>query len=78
MELGKKFGKNSEGIGNGAAINTGMEIAHRPGQLDLVIIQPAQAVGDRRDALAQHRGVGDNQGIRLQFFLVALHITPKG
>src|SRR5260370_26282178 len=54
-----------------------MKVASRAGDLDLVIIESAQAVRDGRRVLRQHGCVGNNESVGLQFFLVLLHIIPK-
>src|SRR5882724_2345665 len=54
-----------------------MEIARGAGQFDFVVIQAAQAVCDRWDAFAEHGSVGDEQCVRLQFFLVTLDVVPQ-
>ncbi len=54
-----------------------MKVARRPGQFNLVVIQAAQAIGDGGNAFAEHRSVRNQQGIRFQFFFVALDEVPQ-
>src|SRR5260370_14140235 len=64
-------------MGNGTAIDAGMKVAHGTGQLDLVIVQSAQAVGDGRDAFGKHGGVGNHERIGFEFFLIFLDEIPE-
>src|SRR5437016_10817908 len=54
-----------------------MQIALRPGQLDLVIVQSAQAVSDGGNTLAKHGSIGDDKRVGLQLFLVLLDVVPE-
>src|SRR5712692_5871962 len=77
VQLGKKLGQNRERIGNRAAVDPGVQIARGAGQLDLIVVQPAQTVGDGGHALGQHGSVRDDQGIGLELFFVLLHVIPQ-
>ncbi len=54
-----------------------MQIAGRSGEFDLVVIQAAQSVGDRGNALGEHGGIGNDQGIGFQFFAIFLNVVPQ-
>ena len=65
MKLGEKFGEDGERIGDSAAINAGVKIAFRAGQLNLVVVEAAKSVGDRRHAFAEHGSIGNDEGVGL-------------
>ena len=77
MEAGKKLGENRQRIGNRSPVDAGMEIALGAGKFNLVVVQTAKPVGNRRHAFPKHGSVGDHQRVGLQFFLVLLHVIPK-
>ena len=77
MQLGKKLGQDGQRIGNGAAEDARVQILRRTGDFDLVVVQPAQAVGDRGHAARQHGGVRDDQRVGLELGLVVVHIIPE-
>jgi hypothetical protein len=54
-----------------------VEIAFRAGQLDLIVVEAAKAVGDGRDAFAKHGSVGDDEGIGFQFGFIVLNEVPQ-
>src|SRR5258708_10507720 len=47
------------------------------GQLNLVIVQTAQAVGDGGNTLAQHRGIRNDKRIRFKLFFAFLDKIPE-
>ena len=53
------------------------KILRRPGDFHLVVIQSAQPIRDRRNALRKHRSIGDDQSVRLQALAVLLHEIPQ-
>ena len=73
----EQFREKCQWIGNGTAIDAGVKVAHGAGQLDLVIVQSAQAVGDRRDAFAEHGSIGDDERIGFEFFFIFLNEIPE-
>ena len=77
VQLGDRLRQNGDRIRNSAAENSRVQILRRPGDFDLIIIQAAQAVGDRRNALGQHGRVGNDQRIGLQPLAVLLHEIPQ-
>src|SRR6266849_744703 len=77
VQLGKKLGQNRERIGDRATVDPGVQIARGAGELDLIVVQPAQTVGDGGHALGEHGSVRDDQGIGFQLFFILLHVIPE-
>ena len=77
VELGEEFRKNGQRIGDGTAIDAGVQIAHRAGELDLIVVEAPETVGDGRHALAEHGGIGNEERVGRQLFLVVLDVIPK-
>jgi hypothetical protein len=44
---------------------------------DLVVVEAAEAVGDRRHAFAEHAGVRDHERVRLEPGFVRVHEFPE-
>ncbi len=77
VQFGKELGQDGERIGDGAAVDAGVQIAGRSSQFNLVVIESAQSVGDGGHALGEHGGIGNDQRVGFEFFLVFLYIIPK-
>ena len=77
VKLGEEFRQDGEGIGDCAAINTGVEVALRAGQFDLIVIQAAQSVSDGGDAFPQHGRIGNQERIGLQLLFIFLDKVPE-
>ncbi len=77
MEFSEQFRKNSEGIGDRATVDAGVQIAHRSGEFDLIVVQAAQTVGDGGNTLGQHGGIGNDEGIGFKFFAIFLDVLPQ-
>src|SRR6266567_4034659 len=77
VKFREQLRQDRERIGNGAAINAGMQIALRAGQFDLIVVQAAQAVSNGGNALAEHGSIGDNESVGLELFLVMLNKIPE-
>src|SRR5260370_364648 len=58
-------------------LHSGVQITLGAGKFNLVVVQTTKPVGNRRNAFPEHRGVGDDQSVGLQFFLVLLHVIPE-
>jgi len=69
VELGEEFRKNGQRIGDGTAIDAGVQIAHRAGELDLIVVEAPETVGDGRHALAEHGGIGTRSASAVSFSL---------
>jgi len=46
VQLGEKFGEDSERVRNSTAVHAGVEISFGSGEFDLIVVEAAQAVGD--------------------------------
>ena len=77
VKLGDHFGQNRDGVGNGAAKDSGVQVLRRSGNLQLVIVQTPEAIGDRRNAFGQHGGIRDNERVRLEALAILLHEIPQ-
>ena len=77
MKLREKLREDCEGIRDGAAVYTGVQISLRAGQFDLVIVQAAQTVGDGGYAFAKHGSIRDDEGIGLELGFVLLNEIPQ-
>jgi hypothetical protein len=77
VKLRKQFGENRQRIGDRTAVDAGVEVTRGAGEFDLVIIQSAQAIGDRRHAFRKHRGVRNDQRIGFELFFILLHVVPE-
>src|SRR5215469_11328764 len=77
MQLRKEFGQDGQRVWYRSAVYARVQVTLRPGQFDLVVVQPAQPVGDRRHALTEHRRVRDHQRVGRQLFPVVLYKVPE-
>src|SRR5580693_1179153 len=77
VKLGEQFTENRQRIRDRSAIYAGMQIARGTGEFDLVVIQSTQSIGYRRDALGEHRGIGNDERVGLELLLVLLHVVPE-
>lgn len=57
VKLGDGFREDGDGIRHGAAEDAGMQILRCAGERNLIVVQPAQAVGDGGHSFGEHRGV---------------------
>src|SRR5208282_3490770 len=77
VEFGEEFRKNGQRIGDGTAIDARVQIAYRAGQRDLIIVEAAETIGNGGHAFAEHGGIGNEESVSLQLFLMILDIIPK-
>src|SRR5580658_222366 len=77
VELGDHFGQNRDRIRDGAAENSRVQVLHGSGDFDLIIVQTPKAVRNRRNAFRQHRGIRNDERIRLEAFAVLANEIPQ-
>src|SRR5208282_4974645 len=77
VELGDHFSQNRNRIRDGAAENARVQILHGSGDFDLIVVQSPKAVRNRRNALRQHRGIRNDERIRLEAFAVLPNEVPQ-
>ena len=77
MKFREELRQDREWVGDSAAINARMQIALGSGQFDLVIIQATQAVSNRRNALAKHGSIGDDESVGFELCFVLLDKIPE-
>ena len=69
-KVGDKLGQDIGGIGHGTAEEAGMEVLVRAGDADFDIAQTAKPYGDGGDFGGNHRGVGNQNHVGFEHFLV--------
>src|SRR5260370_14952615 len=52
-------------------------MAYGDRELDWIVVRAAEAVGDGRNTLAQHGGIGNDERIRFELFFVFLDEIPE-
>src|SRR5260370_22635725 len=77
MNLVKSLVESVERLGTGTAIDTGVQIALRARQLNLVVVEAAQTVSNGRNTLAQHGGIRNDKRIGFELFFIFLDEIPE-